>query len=92
MRTPELSEAAELAALKAAERREARLLAITSVGLGVAQLLFIRWADVHLVRTWKLVIAGVVFLVYIGLIGWRVWRLDRLRTALHRPGSQEFRT
>jgi len=69
------------AAVKLVERRDGRMLASVSVGLGVAQLLFLRWADVHLDRSRGTAIAGLGFLAYLGLVGWLLWRLDRRRRA-----------
>jgi hypothetical protein len=64
--------------------REGRLLAIVSVGLGVAQLVFVRWADAHLEKNTGTTIEGLVFLVYMALVGWLLWRMQR-RTAAVRP-------
>jgi hypothetical protein len=71
-------------AVKEISGREGRLLAIVSVGLGVAQLVFVRWADAHLAKERGTPIAGVAFLVYIALVGWVLWRMQR-RTAAVRP-------
>ena len=60
--------AARRAAMKKAERRESLWLVIFSVGGGVAQLIFLRWADVHLARGPKDLIAVTAFLVYMALV------------------------
>ena len=58
-------------------RRYGRLLALSSVGLGVAQLVFLRWADMHLARGQKLAIAGPAFIAYMVVIGVLLWRMER---------------
>jgi predicted RNA-binding Zn-ribbon protein involved in translation (DUF1610 family) len=72
------------AAVRQVERHDGRWLAFLSVGLGVVQLLFLRWADLHLERGPRLAIAGGAFLAYAALIGVLVWRMDR-RTRSARP-------
>lgn len=63
-------------------RREGRVLVLVSVGLGVAQLLFIAWADSHLDRRTAVPLEGALFLVYMALVGWLGWRLQyRLKAA-----------
>lgn len=63
-------------------RREGRVLVLVSVGLGVAQLLFIAWADSNLDRRTAVPLEGMIFLVYLGLVGWRGFCLQReLRAA-----------
>jgi predicted RNA-binding Zn-ribbon protein involved in translation (DUF1610 family) len=69
------------AVVRQVERWDGRVLAIVSVGLGAAQLLFLRWADVHLDRSRRIAIAGLAFLAYVGLVCWLLWRLDRRRRA-----------
>jgi hypothetical protein len=69
------------AAVKQVERRDGRMLAVVSVGLGVAQLLFLRWADVHVDRGRGTAIAGLAFLAYVWLVCWLLWRRDRCRRA-----------
>jgi len=71
-----------LAERKKVERREDRRLALLSVGLGAAQLLFLRWADKHVVRGTRLAVAGSVFLIYMVLIAVLVWRRERKVRAL----------
>lgn len=61
------------------ERRAGTVLAVVSVGLGVAQLVFLRWADVHLERDLKIGIALPAFLAYIAVVGWLLWRFERRR-------------
>jgi hypothetical protein len=55
---------------------DSRVLAIASVGLGVAQLLVIRWADHHLPRPAALPLEGGLFLAYMALVGWLLWRMQ----------------
>jgi hypothetical protein len=70
------------AAAKQVERRESRILAGAAVGLGLAQLVLIRWADAHLVRRPRLALEGGVFLAYMALVGWLFWRMFvRVRAA-----------
>ena len=70
------------ALVQAIERREGRLLALVSVGLGVGQLLFIRWADAHLIRSLRLGLEGGCFVAYIALVGYLLWRMQaRVRSA-----------
>jgi len=69
-------------AAKVVERRESRVLVVVSVGLGVAQLALIAWADRHLARGPRLTVEGGVFLAYIALVAWLLWRLvARVRAA-----------
>ena len=46
-------------------RRDRLMLAALRVGAGVLQLIFLRWADVHLERASRLAIALPVFVIYI---------------------------
>ena len=70
------------AATKAVERREGLLLAGVSVALGVAQLVFLRWADVHLDRSTKLAIELPAFFAYLAVVGWLLWRfVQRVKAA-----------
>ena len=66
-------------AVKRIEKREGRVLAAVSVGLGLAQLVFIRWADAHLARKSQVPIEGGAFLFYLALVGWL--RFNSLREA-----------
>ena len=69
-------------AMKQLETREGLLLAVVSVGIGLGQLVFIRWADRHLERGLQIRIEGGVFLTYLALVGWMIWRMQRrLRSA-----------
>lgn len=73
---------ARRAAVRQIERREGGVLVGVAVGLGVAQLLFLRWADVQLEYAPRAAVAGTVFLAYMGLLGWMLWRQERkLRAA-----------
>ncbi len=69
------------ATLKAVVEREGRLLAAASVGLGLAQLLYIRWAGAHLPRWPRLATEGGAFLIYMALVGILLWRLESRRRA-----------
>jgi hypothetical protein len=67
---------------KQVESREMRLLAIVSVGLGVAQLIGFRWLETWLERRPRIRIEGTVFLIYLALVCWLIWRMQgRLRAA-----------
>ena len=57
--------------------RDGRVLAAVSVSLGVAQLVFLRWADPRFPKSTVTTIAGTVFLVYMALVVWLIWRMDR---------------
>ena len=70
--------------VKAVLRREGRVLALASVGLGVAQLLFIRWSDLHLSPRVAVPIEAALFLGYLALVGWLIWRMQR-RIGAARP-------
>jgi hypothetical protein len=73
---------ARRAGVKDIMRREGRALVLASVGLGVAQLLFIAWADSHLDRRSAVPLEGVLFLGYMALVGWLGWRMQsHLRAA-----------
>ena len=65
------------AAARQIEGREGRWLAVVSVGLGAAQLLLIRWLESHLERRRAVAIEGVVFLAYLALVVWLMWRMQR---------------
>jgi len=71
------------AAGKQVERREGRLLAVVSVGLGVAQLVFIGWTEKRLEHKPAVAIEGAVFLAYMALVGWLFWRMQRRIRATH---------
>jgi len=51
------------------ERREASLLAVVSVGLGIAQLILIHWLEARLEHRRAVAIEGGVFLAYISCGG-----------------------
>jgi hypothetical protein len=65
------------AAAKLVSRQHGRVLALSSVGLGLVQLVFLRWAEGHLARGPRLAIAGGAFLAYAALIGALLWRMER---------------
>ena len=59
------------------ERHEGLRLAIVSVGLGLGQLAGMRLLDARLDRDRAIAIEGVIFLGYIALVGWLLWRMQR---------------
>jgi uncharacterized membrane protein len=65
------------AALKLIARREGRVLAVFSVGLGLAQLLFLRWAEQEMARDAVNAMGGSLFLAYIVGVGALLWRMQR---------------
>jgi hypothetical protein len=73
-----------LAAKNAVERREGLWLVVVSVGLGVAQLVFLRWADANLERSPKLAIAAPAFFAYLAIVGGMLLRMVR-RVRAARP-------
>jgi hypothetical protein len=64
-------------AAKARARKDMLRLSSFSVTLGVAQLLFIRWADQHLERATAVPLEVTIFLLYMAVVSWLAWRLDR---------------
>ncbi len=67
------------AALSRIGLKESLALLVVSVGGGVAQLVFLRWADSHMAKAPKLRIAGSAFLVYIALVAILMVRLVRAK-------------
>ena len=65
------------AALKLVARRESRVLAVFSVGLGLAQLLFLRWAERETAHQAVIAMGGSLFLAYIVGVGALLWRMQR---------------
>jgi predicted RNA-binding Zn-ribbon protein involved in translation (DUF1610 family) len=65
------------AALKQVARRESRVLAIFSVGLGLAQLAFHRWAEPQVAHGAFIAMVGSLFLAYIVGVGALLWRMTR---------------
>ena len=65
------------AVLKAVARREGRVLASISVSLGLAQLLFHRWAEPQMAHDAFIVMAGSLFLAYIVGVAAQLWRMQR---------------
>jgi hypothetical protein len=65
------------AALRLVARRESRVLAVFSVGLGLAQLLFLRWAEPQMAHDAVVAMAGSLFLAYILGVGALLWRMQR---------------
>jgi hypothetical protein len=74
--------------VKDVSRREGRTLVPVAVGGGVAQLVFLRWAEGHLDRDTVTAIAGIAFLVYMALVIWLIWRMDR-RVRAVRPACPQ---
>lgn len=69
---------------KAVARREGRLLALVAVPFGLAQLAYIKWADVHQGGA-RPIIIGPIFLVYLAAIVLVLIRyVRRARAALPR--------
>jgi hypothetical protein len=64
------------------------VLAAVAVGLGVGQLVFIRWAEGRFERDAVTAIAGVAFVIYLGLVAWLIWRMDR-RVRAVRPACPQ---
>ena len=66
---------------KARERVDSRWLAAFAVGLGLGQLVLARWAD----RAWPhrtaVAVEGSVFLIYIVIVVWLLWRLQAHKRA-----------
>ena len=60
-----------------AEKWQLRVLATVSVTLGIAQLLFIKWLDAHVASPKRLQIEGSLFLAYMGLVVFLIWRMAR---------------
>jgi hypothetical protein len=67
------------ASIQRVEGREGLFLAAVSVLLGIAQILFLRWADLHLKHKLEISIAGPAFLAYLVLVGLLLWRYERKR-------------
>jgi len=65
------------AALKLVARRESRVLAVFSVGLGLPHLLFFRWAEQEMAREAVITTGGSFFLAYIVGVGALLWRMQR---------------
>jgi len=64
------------AAAKVRERADSRWLALVSIGLGLGQLAFIRWAEASLARQTAVALEGALFLLYAALVLWLLWRLQ----------------
>ena len=56
------------------ERTEGLWLGAVSVGLGLGQLLFMRWAERTLAHRTALALEGGVFIAYLALVVWLLWR------------------
>jgi len=65
------------AAVKRVMSRYGRNLVVFSVGGGMAQLAFLRWADVYLARSLKLAIEIPIFFVYMTGVVFMLWRMQR---------------
>lgn len=64
-------------ALKQLSNREGRVLALVSIGGGVGQLVLIRLLERGVPRPTAVAIEGAIFLAYLALIGWLLWRRSR---------------
>jgi hypothetical protein len=69
------------ATAKQVENREGRLLAIASVSLGLGQLAALRPLESRFRHGIAVSIEGGIFLAYMALVGWLLWRLQ------HRVGA-----
>ncbi len=72
---------AQRAAVRKIEQSDGRIVAAVAVGLGLAQLVLIRWASANLADDPRLELTGTVFAAYIAMVGWLVWRFERRRRA-----------
>ena len=66
------------------QTRDLRILALASVGLGLAQLGFILWADRALPGSSALPLEGGLFLAYMALVVGLLWRQQRVAAATGR--------
>jgi ribosomal protein L37AE/L43A len=57
------------------EKWQSRMLAAVVVPLGFAQLFFIKWLDTHAASTKRLRIEGSLFLAYMALVLYLIWRM-----------------
>jgi hypothetical protein len=64
-------------ARKSLERHDELLLAVVAIGGAVAQLAFIRWVETVLVHRQAVLAEAMLFLVYIAVVGWLLWRMQR---------------
>lgn len=62
---------------RSVQRHDGRVVAAVSVGLGVAQIFLIRWLEAQVPRTRALTIEGAAFLVYLAVVAWLIWRMQR---------------
>jgi len=69
------------AAIRRVESREGFFLATVSVLLGIAQLVFLRWADAHLKHRTEIAVAGPAFILYLVVVGILLWRYELKRHA-----------
>jgi len=60
-------------------RGQSIALLLVSVGGGIAQLIFLRWADAHMAKDAELKIAGPAFLIYIALVAIVMLRFVRTK-------------
>ena len=72
---------ARRAAVRKIEQSDGRIVAAVAVGLGIGQLALIRWADTNLPHDTRIELTGTVFLAYIAMVGWLVWRFEQRRRA-----------
>src|SRR5262245_19539017 len=67
------------------DRREGLLVAVVSVALGVAQIIFLRWGDAHLSHDAELRVAVPAFFLYLAIVGVLLWIYMRQRTKAAPP-------
>lgn len=80
-----------LLSARTAARRQLNRLAVISVGLGVAQLAFLRWAERSLADSVRVPLAVAFFLAYAAIISFLVLRLMRTERAV-RPACPHCAT
>lgn len=64
------------ASVRRRERNDSALLAFVSVVLGIGQLGLLRWLESRFPHRTAVAIEGVVFLLYLGLVLFLLWRLQ----------------
>lgn len=67
------------------DRRQGRLLAAVAVGLGLAQLALLRWAEGRFEPAAVKLLGGSVFIAYAALVGGLLWRWRRRAQPLRCP-------
>ena len=64
------------ASVRRRERKDGALLALVSVALGFGQLGLLRWLESRFPHRTAVAIGGTVFLLYLGLVLFLLWRLQ----------------